>query len=87
MSRAITLLMDLPADNDSHRFTVEALDHAIAVLDAPVSVRVVHTDAVDDFDDLGDGVVIGPGSPYLDAAAAEQAIQSAREKGLPLVGT
>ncbi len=84
MSRAITVLMDLPADNDSHRFTVDALDHAIAALDAPVSVRVVHTDAVDD---LGDGVVIGPGSPYLDAAAAEQAIQTAREKGLPLVGT
>jgi CTP synthase (UTP-ammonia lyase) len=84
MSRAITLLMDLPPDNDSHRFTVEALDHAIAALDAPVRVRIVHTDAVDD---LGDGVVIGPGSPYLDAAAAEQAIQTAREKGLPLVGT
>ena len=84
MSRAITVLMDLPADNDSHRFTVDALDHAIAALDAAVSVRVVHTDAVDD---LGDGVVIGPGSPYLDAGAAEQAIQTAREKGLPLVGT
>ncbi len=84
MSRVITVLMDLPADNDSHRFTVDALDHAIAALDAPVSVRVVHTDAVDD---LGDGVVIGPGSPYLDAAAAEHAIQTAREKGLPLVGT
>ena len=84
MSRVITVLMDLPADNDSHRFTVDALDHAIAALDAPVSVRVVHTDAVDD---LGDGVVIGPGSPYRDAGAAEQAIQTAREKGLPLVGT
>ena len=84
MGRAITVLMDLPADNESHRFTVDALDHAIAALDAPVSVRIVHTDAVDV---LGDGVVIGPGSPYLDAAAAERAIQTAREKGLPLVGT
>ena len=84
MRRAITVLMDLPADNESHRFTLDALDHAIAALDAPVSVRIVHTDAVDD---LGDGVVIGPGSPYRDAAAAEHAIQTAREKGLPLVGT
>jgi CTP synthase (UTP-ammonia lyase) len=84
MSRAITVLMDLPAEDESHRFTVAALDHAIAALDAPVSVHVVHTDAVDT---LGDGVVIGPGSPYLDPAAAEQAIQTAREKGLPLVGT
>jgi CTP synthase (UTP-ammonia lyase) len=84
MRRVITVLMDLPADNDSHRFTVDALDHAIAALDAPILVRVLHTDAVDD---LGDGVVIGPGSPYLDAAGAEDAIQTAREKGLPLVGT
>ena len=84
MSRSITVLMDLPDDNESHRFTVDALDHAIAALGAPVSVRVVHTDAVDT---LGDGVVIGPGSPYLDPAAAERVIRTARDKGLPLVGT
>ena len=84
MSRSITVLMDLPAGNASHRFTVDALDHAIAALDAPTSVRVVHTDAVDA---LGDGVVIGPGSPYLDPRTAEAVIQAAREKGLQLVGT
>jgi CTP synthase (UTP-ammonia lyase) len=84
MRRVITVLMDLPSDNDSHRFTLDALDHAIAALDAPVSVRVVRTDEVDA---LGDGVVVGPGSPYRDPGAAEHAIQTAREKGLPLVGT
>ncbi len=30
MSRVITVLMDLPETNDSHRYTIDALDHAIA---------------------------------------------------------
>ncbi|HMK11245.1 MAG TPA: hypothetical protein VK461_06670 [Acidimicrobiales bacterium] len=84
MSRSITVLMDLPADNDSHRFTVDALAHAVAAVGAPVQVTIVRTDVIGD---LGDGVVIGPGSPYRDPAAAEQAIQTARARGIPLVGT
>jgi CTP synthase (UTP-ammonia lyase) len=84
MSRVITVLMDLPSDNESHRFTVDALDHAIAALDARVEVHVVPTDTIGA---LGAGVVIGPGSPYRDPGAAEQVIQTAREKGIPLVGT
>ena len=84
MSRSITVLMDLPTDNASHRFTVDALRHAIAALDAPADVQIVPTDAITA---LGDGVVVGPGSPYRDPSAAEQAIQTAREKGIPLVGT
>ncbi|HTN80985.1 MAG TPA: hypothetical protein VMK16_15015 [Acidimicrobiales bacterium] len=84
MSRSITVLMDLPAGDESHRCTIDALEHAIAAVGAPTTVTIVRTDAVED---LGDGVVIGPGSPYRDPAAAEQAIQTARERGIPLVGT
>jgi CTP synthase (UTP-ammonia lyase) len=84
MSRVITVLMDLPESNDSHRYTVAALEHAIAATKADVSFRVAPTDSRAQ---LGDGVVIGPGSPYRDPAAAEASIQTAREKGLPLVGT
>ena len=84
MSRVITVLMDLPERNDSHRYTIDALDHAIAATSSDVTVRVVHTDAIGD---LGHGVVVGPGSPYRDPRAAELVIRTTREKGLPLVGT
>jgi len=84
MSRVITVLMDLPETNDSHRYTIDALGHAIAATGAPITFSVVHTDSRPR---LRDGVVIGPGSPYRDPAAAEAAIQTAREKGIPLVGT
>jgi CTP synthase (UTP-ammonia lyase) len=76
--------MDLPEENDSFRYTVDALDHAITGASADVVVHIVRTDQIGR---LGNGVVIGPGSPYRDAAAAEDVIQSAREKGIPLVGT
>ena len=84
MSRAITVLMDLPESNDSYRYTLTALEHAIAAAQVDLTVTVARTDSRPD---LGDGIVIGPGSPYRDPAAAEAAIQTAREKGLPLVGT
>ena len=84
MSRVITVLMDLPEQDTSFRHTVDALDHAIVAASADVAVRIVHTDEIDA---LGRGVVIGPGSPYRDAAAAEDVIRTAREKGIPLVGT
>jgi CTP synthase (UTP-ammonia lyase) len=84
MSRVITVLMDLPEQDASFRFTVDALEHAVAASSADVSVHITHTDAIAT---LGHGVVIGPGSPYRDAAAAEDVIRAAREKGIPLVGT
>ena len=81
----ITVLMDLPVDAPAYRSTMDALDHAIAALDAPVSVVVFSR--TNEIGPLGDAVVIGPGSPYRDAAAAESVIESARARGLPLVGT
>jgi CTP synthase (UTP-ammonia lyase) len=80
----ITVVMDLPPAKASHRYTVDALEHAIAALGVDVSFVVTGSDAVGS---LGDAVVIGPGSPYRDPAAAEAVIQEARERGLPLVGT
>ena len=82
----ITVLIDLPAADPSHRATVTALGHAVEASGRPIELRLVGTGAVV-VDDLGDGVVIGPGSPYRDPAAAEAVIRSARERGVPLVGT
>ena len=86
MTAQITVLIDLPPEQHYHRATIEALRHAIdGRHDA--ELRVVRTDEVDPVDGLGDAVVIGPGSPYRNPVAAELAITTARERGLPLVAT
>jgi CTP synthase (UTP-ammonia lyase) len=38
-------------------------------------------------DELGDALVVGPGSPYRDAEAVLNVIASARARGVPLLGT
>ena len=84
MSPTITVVMDLAPDRPYHRATVAAIGHAADAAGVAVDVQVVTTDAVGA---LGDGVVIGPGSPYREPAAVERVIRGARERGLPLVGT
>ena len=78
--------MDLPAAHPFHIATVSAIEHAIAVSRAQdrVEIEVVTTDKIGP---IGDGVVVGPGSPYRDPRAAESHIRTARERGVPLVGT
>ncbi len=82
MRPRITVLMDLPESNAPHRATVAALAHAIGSRRVDVDVVPTDADVV-----LGASVVIGPGSPYRDPERAEEVIRSARELGLPLVGT
>lgn len=84
----VAVLMDLPHDHAYHRATLAALEHAAAAGSQMRSV-VVATDTIRGraADSLGDAIVIGPGSPYRDADAVIDAIASARERGVPLVGT
>jgi len=69
--------------------TMAAVDHALAQADLTAEVMVVRTDTIDsDFvEQPGDGVLVGPGSPYERPDLAEDVIRSARERGIPLVGT
>ena len=85
----VALLIDSPPSAPYHRATVEALHHAATTVDRQLDLDVLHTDALPFGADLAglDGVVIGPGSPYRDAVAVETVIRSARERGVPLVGT
>ncbi len=85
----VLLVIDLPPIASYHRATVDALGHAAAALGAPIDLRVLNSDAaaLGDARDNADGVVIGPGSPYRDEAAVWDVIRSARERGVPLVGT
>lgn len=85
----VAVLMDLRPDEPYHQATLAALAHAGAVRRCALRAIVVPTDVIGgrDADALGDAVVVGPGSPYREAEAVIDVIRSARERGVPLVGT
>ena len=84
----IAVLMDVPPDRRYHRATLAALTHA-SMVTCDIRTIVVQTNSIGgrSADALGDAVVVGPGSPYLDQDAVHDVIASARERGVPLVGT
>lgn len=84
----IAVLMDLPPERPYHQATLAAVAHA-AVGGCDARTVLVPTDSIGGrtADALGDAVVVGPGSPYRDAEAVLDVIRSARERGVPLVGT
>jgi CTP synthase (UTP-ammonia lyase) len=86
----ISVLIDLCSNHPYHMATMEALRHASDHLGAPVEVRAVQTDRVHGHGlvaEPGDAVVVGPGSPYRDQDTVHAVIRTARERGVPLVGT
>ena len=89
MTGRIDVVFDLPAGSRSHDQTLAALSHADEHLEAGVATHVVRTTDIGPgyFDDLPGGFVIGPGAPYNAPANAELVIATARERGIPLVGT
>jgi CTP synthase (UTP-ammonia lyase) len=86
---AINVLIDLPAAQPYRVATLDALSHAGAASQLDLVVRVVPTDEIDDalIADPGPGVVVGPGTPYRSPELVHEVIRSARERGVPLVGT
>lgn len=84
----ISLVMDLPDEAPAAAATFEAMDHAISAVGAG-ELRLVRTAEIDAafVADPGRGVIIGPGSPYEFPDRADDVITSARERGIPLVGT
>ena len=89
MTLRIDVVFDVPATSPYHRQTVEAVRHAGTGANVDVEVNVVTTPEVNDryLSSLPDGVVIGPGTPYEVPDGAETVVRTARERGLPLVGT
>lgn len=84
---AVSLIMDLPVESPSGARTIGALQHAIAAVDPTLDLQLIRTAELAPATDVGSGVIVGPGSPYDRPDLAEEAIRSARERGLPLVGT
>ena len=83
------MLIDLAPGQQFRAATLTALEHASDRQRANVEVRVVPTDTIDRGLMAGPGsaVVIGPGSPYRNPEGVLEVVQSARERGIPLVAT
>jgi CTP synthase (UTP-ammonia lyase) len=86
--RRVGVLIDLPPNHVYHVATLAALEHAAAALGRAFDIEVLTTDRLDGHAALPhDAVVIGPGSPYRNEHGVLEVIRSARERGVPLVGT
>lgn len=85
----VAVLLDSPPTARFHQATLEAIEHAAAMVGRAVRARAITTDASDlrHTVDAADGVVVGPGSPYRDELAVWEVIGTARARGVPLVGT
>lgn len=92
MKTALAIVGDFIPNNESHRATNAAIDHCSAALGLPVEYRWIGTEEVaaqgglDRLRGAG-GFWIAPASPYRSMEGALSAIRSARERGIPLLGT
>jgi CTP synthase (UTP-ammonia lyase) len=89
----IAVVGDFDPDNPTHTATSDALGHSATALGVAVDVSWVPTDELGEADDPGsalapfDAVFVAPGSPYRSMAGALAAIEHARRRPLPLIGT
>jgi hypothetical protein len=83
----VGVLIDLPPEQAYHIATLTALEHAAHALEIAVTACVLRTRAIPGDLSTYAAIVVGPGSPYDDPEAVHSAIQTARERGIPLVGT
>ena len=86
----VCVIGDYVADNETHRATTLALEHAASQLETTVKVLWVGTDQIADPEAMlacFDAMVIAPGSPYRSLCGALDAIRYARVHGTPLLGT
>jgi CTP synthase (UTP-ammonia lyase) len=84
MSGLVGIVGDFNASNRTHRMTNDALTYL------GLRFRWVPTEAVGDPATtlaVYDGLWIAPASPYRSMDGALDAVQYARERGVPLVGT
>ena len=82
----IGVIGDYNAQNPTHIATSRALE----MLPRDTSFEWIATDELSDRAgrlDRVDGFLIAPASPYRDTNAVLEVIRSARERGLPLLGT
>ncbi len=88
----IGIIGDYDPGRPNHLATVEALGHAAAALQFPVSPIWLPTRELERLSSKQvlktfDGLWAAPGSPYYSMPGALHAIQFARQGGKPFIGT
>jgi CTP synthase (UTP-ammonia lyase) len=88
----IGVVGDYNPANETHVSTTTALMHAAATIGAAAEVTWISTEEINAGDDLQarlgyDGLIIAPGSPYRNLDGALAAIEHARLRRIPLLGT
>jgi CTP synthase (UTP-ammonia lyase) len=86
----IGIVADFDGTSKSHRATTDSIEHSAEALQIETRTEWVGTKQLSKgVEALGkfDGIWIGPGSPYQNMDGAIEAIQFAREKRVPLLGT
>jgi CTP synthase (UTP-ammonia lyase) len=84
----VAVLIDLSDTQPYFIATLAAVEHAARAAGVEARHTVVRTDRLDPrtIRDCA-AIVVGPGSPYREPEAVHDAIRTAREQGIPLVGT
>ncbi|MHB1548523.1 MAG: CTP synthase C-terminal region-related (seleno)protein [Acidimicrobiales bacterium] len=88
----IGVVGDYQPTNETHLATTAAVQHAAANANAEAEITWIGTEELDAGDGLAvllsfDALIIAPGSPYRSLNGALAAIEHARSRGVPLLGT
>ena len=92
MHAPLTVIADFDSTSRSHVATNDAIAHSAAALGTAIAPQWVGTAELTGGEGVKRltgvrGIWIGPGSPYASMDGALAAIQFARERGIPLLGT
>lgn len=85
--KPIAVLVDGDVGSQPRQITIDALEASVDAIDPTIAIEVCNTATLRDrsIDTFG-GLLVAPGSPYVDPDAVETWIRTARESGLPLLG-
>lgn len=92
MTIHLAIVADFDPGSKAHRATNDAMTHSIAALGLPIKPKWIGTAELGQPNGVKrlppcNRIWIGPGSPYVSMEGALSAIQMAREREIPLLGT
>ena len=86
--KKLSILGDFDPSKETHIVTNKAIEHSLQSLDKDLNVSWIGTsDISGNLLQISDGFLVAPGSPYRDMEKVIGAIQYARQKNIPILGT